>query len=238
MVLTREIIEKIESAVNIAVNKSLKSDSFVNTIANDISAAVIKTVIKKLSQLEADVEILQGDLSKMRKEFDSKINKIQHIVQKTNNEKCVLEKKFEQMDQATRRMNLRIFNYKEKANEHVREELIQIFNAKMATNVSTKDIEICYRVGQKNESKPRCIFMKLNSYETKHAIYSKKKMLKGTGIVIREDLTSQRVALLSKCAEKVGFKNVWTESGKIHVNVNNKIHILKSEEDFEKVFAE
>nr|CAH7713345.1 unnamed protein product [Callosobruchus chinensis] len=45
--------------------------------------------------------------------------------------------------------------------------------------------------------------------------YNKKKMLKGTRMVIKEDLTALRLKIVKTASDKYGFKNVWTVNGKI-----------------------
>nr|CAI5862648.1 unnamed protein product [Callosobruchus analis]CAI5865949.1 unnamed protein product [Callosobruchus analis] len=46
-------------------------------------------------------------------------------------------------------------------------------------------------------------------------VYNKKKMLKGTRMVIKEDLTARRLKIVKTASDKYGFKNVWTVNGKI-----------------------
>lgn len=75
--------------------------------------------------------------------------------------------------------------------------------------------------------------MKLANLNTKQNIYSKKKLLNGTGIVIKEDLPKGKLELVNKLTEKLGIKNVWTENGKIHVYHENKIKIVKNKKDIE-----
>ncbi|KAG5872048.1 hypothetical protein JTB14_008340 [Gonioctena quinquepunctata] len=54
---------------------------------------------------------------------------------------------------------------------------------------------------------------------------TKKKLLKGTGIIIREDLTKSRVELLNDTISKFGLKQVWTESGKIYLIIDYKLYL-------------
>ncbi|KAG5878128.1 hypothetical protein JTB14_017217 [Gonioctena quinquepunctata] len=68
---------------------------------------------------------------------------------------------------------------------------------------------------------------KLKNDEVKQQIYSKKELLKGTGIIIREDLTKSRVELLDDTISKFGLKQVWTESGKIYLNTDNKATMIR-----------
>ena len=49
-----------------------------------------------------------------------------------------------------------------------------------------------------------------------------KSRLKGTNIVITEDLTKSRYDLYRKAVSKFGRKHVWCRDGVIHVNADGK----------------
>nr|CAI5823236.1 unnamed protein product [Callosobruchus analis] len=103
-----------------------------------------------------------------------------------------------------------------------------ILAATKAVNASI----LCHRVGRKEEGKNRGVFIKITSIQKRNLIYAKKKHLKGTGVVVREDLTSLRAELLRKAIEKIGLRNVWTENGKIFAIFNKKKIIIRNIEDF------
>ncbi|KAG5865291.1 hypothetical protein JTB14_012361 [Gonioctena quinquepunctata] len=93
---------------------------------------------------------------------------------------------------------------------------------------------ICYRIGTRNDVESREINLKLKNDEVKQQINSKKKLLEGTGIIIRQDLTISRVELLNDTISKFGLKQVWTESGKIFLNTDNEITMIRGEMNLEK----
>nr|CAI5831867.1 unnamed protein product [Callosobruchus analis] len=132
-----------------------------------------------------------------------------HKMEQKDKKINALETRLDEMDQACRSANLRIFNLKE-----------------------ANDFEVCHRVGRKEEGKNRGVFIKITSIEKRNLIYAKKKHLKGTGVVVREDLTSLRAELLRKAIEKIGLRNVWTENGKIFSIFNKKKIIIRNIEDF------
>ena len=55
-------------------------------------------------------------------------------------------------------------------------------------------------------------------------VFDKKKMLKGTGTVITENLTKKRYVLFQKCVEKYGRDKVWTLDGRIHCLTGLVVH--------------
>nr|CAI5843484.1 unnamed protein product [Callosobruchus analis] len=66
-------------------------------------------------------------------------------------------------------------------------------------------------------------------------IYSKKKMLKGSGVVIKEDLSDYRLKLMDAAIEKISLRRVWSFNGNIFVLHNNKKMRIKSKEDLAKL---
>ncbi|XP_044745079.1 uncharacterized protein LOC123306941 [Coccinella septempunctata] len=211
MVLTREMRDELESAVNNAVHKCLTSDAVIKTIVNNVSEAIMKTMETKLAEMEKSVNTIHDKLSSMKEEYDYKISELKTETEIAKSEKNTLQKKFDQMDQFSRRSNLRILNFEENPSEQIREEVI--------------------KVGKKNEGKARGVFIKLHDYMVKHKIYNKKRMLKGTGIIIREDLTGPRMELLGMAVDKYGMRNVWTDSGRIFINKDNKLHKIISKDE-------
>ncbi|VEN45520.1 unnamed protein product [Callosobruchus maculatus] len=171
--------------------------------------------------LETSVAQLKADFNVMKHTFENQERVSLDIVQKGQTIESMLLKleqkdkrintleiRLDEMDQACRSANLRIFNLKE-----------------------VNDFEVCHRVGRKEEGKNRPIFIKLVSIEKRNLIYGKKKHLKSTGVVVKEDLTSFIAELLRKTIEKIGLRNVWTENGKIFAIVNRWKIIVRNLED-------
>nr|CAI5843641.1 unnamed protein product [Callosobruchus analis] len=99
-------------------------------------------------------------------------------------EKLELEEVVDRIDQSNRHCNLRVFGLKEKPTENTREELQNLFRTKMHVNLKDDEIELCYRIGNKETSrtKNKAIFLKLSNRNVKETLYKQKKLLKGSGI--------------------------------------------------------
>lgn len=110
----------------------------------------------------------------------------------------------------------------EKSNEVTKIEIMKLLKTKMKIHIKAEDIGTCYRVETKENQERRGIYLKLNSLPIKQIMYAKKKILKGTRIVIKEDLTKTRLDLVNQVTEKIGVKYVWTQNGKICVLINDK----------------
>lgn len=57
------------------------------------------------------------------------------------------------------------------------------------------------------------------------------RILKQTGLVIKEDLTQIRLEVLKKAIAKYGAKNVWTQNGKIYTFTSNRKKVIQSLDD-------
>ncbi|XP_045476340.1 uncharacterized protein LOC123682005 [Harmonia axyridis] len=222
MVITREIRDEIASEVNKALKNYLSNESFLKTIADNVSNAIIKTVELKLSHIETTLTNMQADVTNIRDENKVTAEKVDRHTNDFLHYKTRMERKYDRIDRYSRKCNLRIFGFEGRPNEQTGESIISFLNSKMSMKLTKDDMEVCYRVGRKGGEKSRAVFLKVNNFNLKDQIYRKKRLLKGTGVVIREDLTSHGVELYSKCVEKAGMKNVWTDSGKVYIFKDKK----------------
>lgn len=231
MPVTRDVKEQIEKSVNQAIIISLQNDEIIKTISKAVSQAVIQTFEKKLNELEESVASLKIEINNIKRENINKLKQLEEYVADNNRIKSFDVQRLDQIDQGNRSTGLRIFNMDEKPAEETKTELIKLINTKMDINIKPDDIEACFRVGTKKKQERRGIYLKLSSLPIKQIIYANKKMLKGTGIVIKEDLTKARLDLVNQIAEKIGLKNVWTQNGKIFVFINDRKQLINTYDD-------
>lgn len=175
------------------------------------------------------------------KHIDEKLTKIEQSVKlmvsevKTNTEKIKhLEQKIDQLEQFTKLSNLVIYGIPESEAENfelIEEKLISLFKNKLDVIVSSSDIQQSYRIGKYQQAKVRPILVRFLSYKTKVIIHRKKKLLKNTGFVIKEDLTKTNIELMKQAITKYGFSNVWSENGRINALQGNIKHIIRNVND-------
>nr|CAI5841924.1 unnamed protein product [Callosobruchus analis] len=60
-------------------------------------------------------------------------------------------------------------------------------------------------------------------------------MLKGSGIVVKEDLTEPRLKLMKAAIENTSLKKVWSYSGTIYVMKGNQRISIKNKDDLAKL---
>lgn len=179
----------------------------------------------KLDSILQQLSITNATINEMNNKFDSLMNKFNELeIKVKNNVEKICENggKIERLEQYTRRNNLRIFGIKESNNENTDALVLKIISD-LNVPVQLSDIERSHRIGKVSD-KPRAIIVKFSSYRKRSEVFSAKKGLKGTGIVLKEDLTKYRLTVLQAAIAKYGASNVWTRDGRIFWKVNDKIN--------------
>ncbi|XP_045479508.1 protein giant-like isoform X3 [Harmonia axyridis] len=74
MVLTIDIKEEIENSISIALNKCIRSDSFIESIVHNVTEAVIRTIETRLSQMEKTVKKIQDKQSMKIMDYNAPID--------------------------------------------------------------------------------------------------------------------------------------------------------------------
>nr|CAH7740405.1 unnamed protein product [Callosobruchus chinensis] len=59
--------------------------------------------------------------------------------------------------------------------------------------------------------------------------YNRKRFLKGSNIVIKEDLTILRLKIIHAAYEKYGYRNIWSTNGAIFAKTGNGVEKLSLE---------
>ena len=94
--------------------------------------------------------------------------------------------------------------------------VLDLINNKLNIEISQISIGRSHRLGKRKGpgQKLQAIIVKFTRCKDRHHVFSKKKLLKRTGISVTESLTLKRMEHLKKAREQHGFANVWTLDGK------------------------
>lgn len=173
----------------------------------DLLSLINQALQQALSPVTSSIEGLKKEVEGLRlelKEKDAQINE--------------LSEKLDEREQYSRRNNLRIFGVQEENNEST-DDIVMGIAQKLGVPLADFEIDRSHRVGKPVAGgKHRPIIVKFIGYGPRRKMFSAKKLLKGSKITIREDLTSQRMGLLNKSIEAYSLKNVWTQDGVIMIN--------------------
>lgn len=202
---TRSAKEKEDALVCRVIERVINSDKFLDKLISSISANLESCFNTKIKELDMKVE---------------------QLVTKTAD----LSEENEHLEQYSRRNSLRIYGIPKNTNENTDEIVINLCRDKFNINISTDMIDCSYRLpGKEGAHSP--IIVKFVSWNTKKLIYANKKKLKGSKILIKEDLTKKHAQLFTSACSLYSNKNVWTYNGKIFVKCNNSIKQIKINSD-------
>ncbi|KAK5645688.1 hypothetical protein RI129_004152 [Pyrocoelia pectoralis] len=112
------------------------------------------------------------------------------------------------------------------SNENTDRIIIDLCKDKLNIDLKPEAIDCSHRLYAK-EGNHKPILVKFTSKNSKNLVYKNKSKLKGSKIVIKEDLTKLRHQLFKETVKKFD-KPVWTTDGKILVNINNSIKHVKT----------
>ena len=174
-------------------------------IANAVAAA-IKPLTEQIQKLEDELQKLKSDLC----EKDEVINSLQVYV----DDKC------DELEQYGRRNNIRVFGVKEESGENT-DNLVIAVAKKIDVHLDPSCIDRSHRVGKPGGRYPRPIIVKFTSYATRSAVFQSKRLLKGSKITIREDLTQARLALMKRAIESYSERCVWSYDGVIMIRIGS-----------------
>ncbi|KAK3929287.1 Glycine amidinotransferase, mitochondrial [Frankliniella fusca] len=162
---------------------------------------------------------IDAKLAAREKFVDTRLEELQ-------DENDLLKDKTDDLEQRNRLENLRIFGVKEEEGENTDTLVLDVAAKLDLCSISKTHISRSHRVGKKSADKPRAIIVKFVSYATRQEIFMAKKKLKGSGISIREDLTSIRQAILTKAYDN--FDEVWSQGGVIIIKDGKKFHRIRT----------
>ncbi|XP_065640479.1 uncharacterized protein LOC136073055 [Hydra vulgaris] len=171
----------------------------------DIISANLKILTNRLDKIEKEVDVnkskvlsIENDLRDFKESLNfqettimEKINKITKRYEKEINN---LNKKTLDLENRSRRNNLRLDGIFEKPNENWNEcenAVKEMFKKQLKIS-NEIIIERGHRIGQpKEDKKPRTIVLKLLNFQDKTKILNATKNLRGTGIYVNEDFAKE-----------------------------------------------
>ena len=149
----------------------------------------------------------------------------------------------------SRRNNIRIYGIPEpptrsddkgrKIAEDTTGVALDIFRNRLGVDyLSDRDICRSHRVGRIRDGKPRAIIVKFIRHVDKDAIIHRRSALKGTKVVIKEDLTKERYDWIQRVQDAgVDHRSVWSYDGVVTVLIEGKKKYIKSSSDLEVVLC-
>ena len=210
----------------------------LKTITNDIAHEVVKNAISDEEFLNVLINKISDKVSQKInaaiKTLTTKINKLETKIVSLENENVELKMKTDELEQYSKNNRLRIYGLPENDDQKALDtQVTEMLAEKMGLQGIVPMNS--YRIGTKKNNKIRTTIVVFESLKQKNLVYINKKKLKGSKVVITEELTKKRYDLLLLAKEKLGKNSVWTMDGKIYTKINNKKIKIKNEEDIENL---
>lgn len=220
MVLKRHQIAEIEDAIL----EAFKRPDFQGAIMTGISVALEKLIAEQQVQIQ---KVTQEN--EQLKKTCEELNK--HIF--------TVNKRMEYLDAFSRRNNIRIFGVHEDQGENTLITINKIFENMKINDLNQGSVDHAFRLGKKREKHTRPIMVIFNNKWSRDLVYTNKKNLKGSKIIIREDLTKNKMDLVKSAIEKFGARNVWTNHGQVTIkDRNGQIKHLSEANQLERICEE
>ena len=200
-----------------AINAAL--DSKLDQLATRIEAMVAT----KIEELERKFQNVQNEVKKLKDDVDDSINHVESVLKYDID--CVWDYAVKN-EQYSRKNNLRSFGLEEEDRENLEEKFITSVRDHLKEDITSEEIEIIHRIGPKKsgeggdqgsrrEGKPRPVIVKFHSNKSKMKILLKRKLLKGKGVVISEDMADDIAKRLKELKRKRSVESSWFCNGKI-----------------------
>ncbi|KAG5876267.1 hypothetical protein JTB14_013004 [Gonioctena quinquepunctata] len=197
--------EEVQTIVKTLVFKLCSSDDFVNHITESILSTLSEKYEFRIEKLENENALLKSEVEEL-KMINSKV-----------------ENDYNKSEYELKKKSLILFGLPEVNKEECSELIIDMAVNKIGININKNNIDSCYQIGKQVGGKTRPIIVKFVQLNIKQDIYKNKK-LKGTGIVIREELTKKKMEIIKLLENKIGNNaNVWTNSGNVFAKIKDKI---------------
>lgn len=216
--MTGKITRHSQADFEQSLKHALLNKDLINQITEILIGSVIEKLKEKFQYYENKINSLEKELAELKSFTEEN-----EIKNPNDSSQKILQEKVDNIQQQAKRNNIRLMCVPEDRGEQLNYKVMKLFKEKLNMDIKPHDILATYRVGSSKNDRPRHIVVNLRENSVKMNIYKNKKLLKGTGFVMKEDLTPSRLLAFQKASERYGFKNVWTVNGTIFVKNNSGV---------------
>ena len=163
-------------------------------------------LLKKMKILEEHHEIIKSKCMEYEDEF------------------VTYNRNIDSLEQYSRRNCLLLHGIPESADEKETDTVFKdTITEHLGVTFEPYDLDRSHRLGQKKSKGSRPIIAKFTRYNKRHEVFTNKKKLKGTKIVVTESLTRPRVLMLEAAKKRYGKNNVWSSHGEILAKIGENV---------------
>jgi hypothetical protein len=211
------------------IEKSLKklvTEQFVNeklkTLKEDLGKEIkteVDKVYEQLQNLNSDIIKIMDNIEKENERITKKNDELEEKLQERERRLKDHEVRLNNIEQYTRRNSVRIYGIedtdKDESISKSRSLVIKMLKDKLEIDIKPTEIDIAHRLGKYQEDGIRPIICKFVSRTLKKEVIGVRRKLKGSKVVIREDLTAKNAKLLETVSAREEVSTAWSDDGKI-----------------------
>ncbi len=215
----------------------IKRNSINNTMSDwkehleSVKRDIINTLSKEISDLKSELQQLKVEQVSLKATSDQQTREIAELkaelkdARSTNN---VLVHRTNDLEQYSRRESIRISGFPDNPHESAakcEENVCNFVNdkLKLPVKITPSDIAAAHRLGgSSRHSKPRQVIVKFVSRKLRDRVIGARRVLKGSGITISEDLTKMNYQLLQRARDFNTVESAWSSYGRIICLLKNK----------------
>lgn len=193
--------------------------------SEEMERLINKVCASFVSKLE---EKIDNKLSSLDSKFASlcdSLKQLDQIVTTNNGSIASLKAQLDSFEQKNKLNSVRFCGLNVKKNDNIPEQVVSFIKNSLKIQCCVKDLDFAFVIenGKGTEARPTVLTRFLSNI-MKTQVITNKKLLKGTGVSVYEDLTRSRYQLLDAAKQKHGANSAWSAGGKIYYwdSKNNK----------------
>ena len=205
---------------------------------------------EQMQGLGEEINRMRSEFGKFKDEINEKINKFESVIfevqkrvdnvikendklKKDNAEMLEkitnCERANNDLEQYTRRENVRVFNLKEEKDESIKnvtDKVCELFTNSLKVKTVPEDLQACHRVGKASPGTERSVIVRFKDRNLRDNVLSERRRLKGSGQTVGEDLTKLNAKLCKDVYKHSATMNSWTINGKVWAKLKNGQKVL------------
>ncbi len=213
------------------INKIDKMDRKMQTMKDDIVKSIKgyvatelkamedklnKRIQEKEEQMEAKIFALEKEKDDMEQKMaDMKDDATDLYLQLVSLKRVAFDARRHAVDneQYSRKCNVKILGLKEETGENCVERILKVVKDKLGIEMKPGQIVVAHRV--KSKKQPYPIIARMDSHTTKMTLLKARSKLKGSGVVIADDLFRDLMGVYHRVRNDDRVKDAWTWNGRV-----------------------
>nr|CAI5863404.1 unnamed protein product [Callosobruchus analis] len=156
---------------------------------NELKKQIHENTSTVRKEIKENCETVSHELQALKRDIAEEFLKLKKESDDLNKENEVLKQQLNAVDRKLRKYNLVIYNLREDTSIEDNHNVINLFKDSLGIPCCTSDLRDCYRIGAQEQGKIRPIVIEAARYQLKADVFTNVSKLKGSGIVIANDLT-------------------------------------------------